>query len=452
VIVSNLGDLYVTPGPELDARVDGGMTATAAFSVYAAQQVGSEPLMRVYYDLFCNDGVPFPRSHDELAAGMGRFNKAYMQGNQPIPELHWSGLGQKTTLVVEALDRLCPFQGVLSPTAEPTSQSQSVTYPPLVTPDQIRAASPNGELYVNGQGNAGTPRAIARACLDVSPAPAPAMEWSYDGGVETYGAPAQTTFQTWEAGSPTFDVLFGFVSTNEFAVGSLFNELWITWGDNSGGTSGRVTVTPKATATLDPVMFLHASMEVDILSTDRRYPQLVLADQGSPASLVIVQTRGGLTGPFALEIQFCDSKPWDEGGQCPRWDLHTLDAGSSAFLAPHPEMNGLEGVDRTVLFDVYASTGRVYVSLNGLPYACVDLPTGRLMQGTATVTFADVLLVSSQDFQTGQGTIAPWFPFHVADMFNLTSRHFSNLAFSSQVSAPAWDETVLPCVPATGLH
>jgi hypothetical protein len=453
-VVSNMGVLYVAPGPELDARVDGGMTATAAFSVYASAQPGAEPLMRVYYDLFCNNGVYIPRGHDELVAGMGRFNKAYHQGNQPVPELHWSGLGQRTTLVVEAVDRLCPFQGVLAPASREAGVVDTIDYPAFVTPDDIRAASTTGEVYVNGQGAAGTPHAIARACVDVSPGAGPAMDWSYDGGVETYTADAGLiTFQTWQVESPTFDVLFENVATNEYTVGSLFGELWLTWGDWTGGTTGRVLVTPKAPAALDSSMFLHATMEVDIFSTERRYPQLVLSDQSSPANQVVVETRGGVTVPIELAIDFCDPTLYaDAGVSCKEWDLHELDTGT-VFLPPHVEVNGLEGVDRTVRLDVYASTDRVYVSVNGQPYGCAVLPTGTLMAGPATVSFADFVVSSSQDFMGGSipGDV-PWYPFHVAHMQNVISHHFSNLAFSSHVLPPSWDDTLLPCVPASGLQ
>src|SRR5262249_22297351 len=99
------GPLYVAEGAELQARTAGRKTISDACSVYASEQPGSEPLMRVYYAQTCG------RGHDELAAGVARFNKAYKQGTQPIAELHWSGLDEETTLVVEALDALCPYQG-----------------------------------------------------------------------------------------------------------------------------------------------------------------------------------------------------------------------------------------------------------------------------------------------------------------------------------------------------
>ena len=104
------------------------------------------------------------------------------------------------------------------------------------------------------------------------------------------------------------------------------------------------------------------------------------------------------------------------------------------------------GTDRTVRVDAFVSTSRVYVLLDGAPYACADVPAGSLLAGPATLSFLDVLFVSSQDFSV------PWFPFHSARMHAITTRHFSNLGLASHVPAPAWDETVLPCVAAGALQ
>jgi hypothetical protein len=72
------------------------------------------------------------------------------------------------------------------------------------------------------------------------------------------------------------------------------------------------------------------------------------------------------------------------------------------------------------------------------------LPPGRVKAGSGTVTFGDVLYHSGVD-------LADWYPFHLAKMHNVTSRHFSNLAFASNVAAPDWDDARIPCVAASGL-
>jgi hypothetical protein len=198
-------------------------------------------------------------------------------------------------------------------------------------------------------------------------------------------------------------------------------------------------------------------MEVDIVSTDRRYPQILISNQPVPVqdnlikgATVIVQTRLGVSSPINAEIQFCDHRNWDVNDQCPLWDLFKLGEGAG-FLSPRPELNGSAGFDQTAMFDVWVSTSRVYLRVDGQQYGCVDLPPGKLPAGNATVTFGDVLYHSAVDFMPGV-TIDHWYPFHESRLHHETTRHFSNLGFSSKVAAPAWDEKRTPCVPAGKIH
>ena len=447
----NPAPFYLVAGAEYDARKAKGLDASEAFSVFSDAVPGSEPLMRVYYEQAC------ARGHDELAVGQARFEKAFHQGASPVAELHFSGLNEDTTLVVEALDAACPFQGIVAPAARPARTDPfmgfDVDYPAFQTPEQLAAASATGEVFINGQGDATKPHAVARACLKVAPAtPAAAKpDWSYDGAPETFSEPAQKGFQIWELESPTFNVQYHTVATDEFTIGGMFGELWATYGDWAADTNGKLRITPKTRATLAAKTFVHAQMEVDMISTQRRYPQLLVSDQEWPVqdnlvngTTVLVQTFGGITMPIEGQIQFCDHRTWDVNNQCPMYDLERLGEGDARFLSPRPELNGFSGVDRTMRFDVYVSTGRAYLLTNGQPYACVELPADKLVAGTATVTFGDVLYHSGADLEA-------WYPFHLAKLHNVTSRHFSNLAFSSQVAAPTWDEARTPCVPASGL-
>jgi len=441
--------LYVTSGAEHDERTSKGLDVSAAFSAYSAAAPGSEPLLRVYYDQAC------ARGHDELAVGQTRFEKAFHQGASPVTELHFSGLRQETTLVVEALDAACPFQGIVAPASRPARidpfMGFEVDYPAFQTPDELSKASATGEVFINGQGADTTPHAVARACLKVAPAKPPEADWRYDGAPEAFSDPVQKGFQIWELESPTFNVQYHTVATDEFTIGALFGEMWATYGDWAADTNGKLRFTPKTRATLGADTFVHASMEVDMVSTQRRYPQLLISDQDWPVqdnlekgATVLVQTFGGITMPIEAQIQFCDHRTWDVNNQCPLYDLQTLGEGDARFLSPRPEINGFSGVDRTVRFDVYVSTSRAYLFTNRQPYGCVDLPAGKLSAGSATVTFGDVLYHSGADLEA-------WYPFHLAKLHNVTSRHYSNLAFSSNLAAPAWDEARIPCVSASGL-
>ncbi len=435
---------YITDEAERSARKGSGATETEAFAIYTSLKDGAEPLMRVYYALTCGHG------HDELAAGHARFNQALKQGDLPVTELHYAGLTEETTLVVEAIDQKCPYQGVFSPTPRPARidpfpMSVDIPYPAFQTPAELAATSADGELYINGQGEGTKPRAISRACVKVKPEPAPEMDFFFQ-GEETFGAGTYRNFQTYDTDSPSFDVNFYAVATDQWSIGTFRGELWATYADWAADTNGKLRITPKARGTLTSDSFLHASMEVDIVSTNRRYPQIFVSNAEVPVQqtmkdkqTVVVETIGGINSPVAVELQFCDQQEWDVNMQCPRFDIQKLkDAQGNEFLSPRPEVTGWMGVDRTVRFDTYVSTSRVYVYANGQPYGCADLPAGRLTEGPATVTYGDVLYHSGVDLEK-------WYPFHVSKMHVLTTRHFSNLGFSSQVPAPTWDESRMPC-------
>lgn len=441
---------YVKAGPEHDQRAAGGLQMSEAFSVYTEAKEGAEPLRRVFYQQTCG------RGHDELVAGVARFNKAYEQGSQPVAELHYSGITEEMTLVVEALDQKCPFQGPLAATSRPAHTesygSQPIEYPAFLTPEEHMAAWPTKELFVNGQGDGTKPKAISRACLKVKPAEPPQHDFFYDGSPEEWSAGVETGYQTYELSSPTFDVQFASVETQSWSIGTLFGELWATYSDKAADTNGKLRITPKQRATLAADKFVHATMQVDTVSSQRRYPQLLVSNAEVPvqdnlesAGTVIVQVFGGVTDPTEVQIQFCDHRTWDVNNQCPRYKLYVLKDANGEFLAPAPEINGFQGTDRTVRFDVYVSTSRVYVYTNTQPYGCAELPAGKLEAGNATVTYADVLYHSGVD-------LAEWYPFHTSKKQIWTSRHFSNLGFSSNVAEPAWDESRLPCAPVSDLE
>lgn len=442
--------LYVVDGPERTAR---GAGFDPAFSVLSAAEPGTEPLKRVYYQHAC--GV----DHDELVATEARFQKAYRQGAQPVAELHWSGLGKKTTLVVEALDAPCPFEGVVSPVSRPAQTHDAVDYPAFQTVAQLAAAAPLGEVWVNGSGAAGSrPNAIARSCVAVSPGPKGEHDWSWDATPETYSTPDSPQWATLHMESPTFDIELSGQTENTWALGSLFGELWTIHADVAADVSGLLRLMPKQRATMASDSYLHVSMEVDSVTTSRRYPQVIISDQGWPlrTSLqngygIVVQPFGGEAERMHTEVQFCAHRLWEVNDQCPRWTLETLVDGAEEFLAPQVRMNGLQGVDRTVRYDVYASTKRVYVFTNGEPYGCVELPDG-FPAGTASVTFGDALYHSGVDLGADDATYSGWYPFHYEKMRTHTVRHWSNLAFTSGGLAPTWDHNRLPCEAASRMH
>ncbi len=269
------------------------------------------------------------------------------------------------------------------------------------------------------------------------------------------GVPGGNCFATWRQQSTTYDQMFIDMEYlpdggGLFAYGQEMGELWVTYGDIGADTNGKYRLTALQKATLGSSSYLHATMEVDAVSSARRYPQLIISDQDIPVQYnlvnghsLIIQPRGEVTEwsayPIDYQLQICNLRTWDVNDQCPMYDLyHLLGAdGGVQSLLPNDEVGEHTSVDHRVLFDVYASTQRVYLFLDGQPYACANLPaSGAPAAGPVTVTWGDVLYHSAVD-QT--------FAFHANQMQIDTRRHFDNLGFSSGVAAPDWDETRLPC-------
>ncbi|MBC8072949.1 MAG: hypothetical protein IAG13_31795 [Deltaproteobacteria bacterium] len=434
-------------GPEGDARGAG----TTIFEVLREPNTGTAPLMRVHVAPYCG------RPHDTLVATRARYRQTLRQADQPLPALRWSGMQGPSTLVLEALDSGCPYQGNLSPEHEPAFQDAGIAYPEWVTPDQMRERSATGEVFVDGQHEGQPwPRAIARSFVEVAPA-LPPMDFHASFPVD---AELRTSFAV-----PTGDVYGQHFEGTAFSLssygasrihfGSLLGELWLAYADIGAGVNASVRLTAKAPAQVSAAGFLHVTAEVDLVTTDRRFPQILVSDQAAPVqdnlalgTTLIVAPRG--YAPGFLDVQLCDHRGWDLGNECPR--LPTFDPS----FAPSVRVLGeTAGSDTSVQIDLYLSSSRIYLLTNGVPYSCTDLPAladdGNAYApplGAVTVTWGDVLAHSAIDFTTGGGAItAPdSYAFHRAHLQTTTRRRFDNLGFSSGVGAPPWDEARVPCV------
>lgn len=448
-----LARYYFADGPEAAVR----QAPSPAFLALTGPEPGTQPLLRVFY--FNLSGT----SHDELVAGKPRFERARRQGDQlPLYELHWSGLTEPTTLVVEALNPGCPsVPGLLSPLSLPASD----THPAWLTPEEARAASPEGALYVNGQfATDSRPRAVARAFLnDVAPEPAPPLDWSWgfraDDALGTFtsepcGEPSGTCFQDFRQRSQGFDRSFMYVETDRQVLAPLFGELWVVYADLLSGVNGKFRLTPTEKASVAPDSFLHVTMDVNAFTTGRRYPQILISDQDVPVQHQLPNGNSLVIQPYAdwpnvFELQVCDHRVWDVNQQCPFADLeHYFDPNDPAkvlSLAPNAEVGEHVGLDRATRFEAYVSTTRAYLLLDGAPYGCVDLPSTGAPSGPVTVTFGDVLFHSGNDQ-------LQFYDFPREHLYHDTQRHFDNLGFKSGVAAPEWDETRLPCVTRFFMH
>jgi hypothetical protein len=273
---------------DVDAHSDDAIPPARAFEVLAMPPSGAAvaPLMVVGYD---NGG------HDELAVGKERFTRAAYQGAGPLWHLEWSGLKGPTTLVVEALSSGCPYQGFLA--AEHLSAPPHQTF---MTLDDLRRASPTGEVFINGQFDVTAfPDAIARSFVDVAPVETSSWDFyeSFDGhgSVTPLGGDLPTTqcFNCVRKQSSKFDIDFVAIDivndTKVMAYGEVLGQLLLGYDDNAGGTLGKAqfSALQKAQIDSDPSRYLHVTFSSNIAVTQRRYPQLFVSDQDPPVDAAL---------------------------------------------------------------------------------------------------------------------------------------------------------------------
>ncbi len=425
-----------------------------AFQVLAAQVAGTVPLMSVFYS--------GRHEHTELVAGQERFQRAAYQGNGPLWHLEWSGITAPTTLVVEALDSGCPFQGFLSPQHIDTT----ATHQAFLTLDDLRAASPTGEVFVNGQHDpTSKPRAIARSFVTVAPQPIDpsAWDWYEDFGVgSTFGpvtaVPGCTDLNCGRWQTPDFD--FSVYRMDKagsqmiFTYGQFLGQFWVAYDDAASDAAGKVRFTARRKATVDPdaSKYLHVTLSMDIVSTDRRFPQLIISDQDAPVqeglanpdnnTLLVQPTQGP---PMRFEVQaihgLVGGKPWDADNEAP--EHRFIDPGA-APLEPVDWPFEHAGMDRLTRFDVYVSSQQIYSFMDGKPSGCALYPAGFSLSGPVTVSFGDLLNHEGAADELVCSQALPYGFLHPHQCVE-TKRHFDDFGFKSESAAPVWDETLFPC-------
>jgi hypothetical protein len=476
---------FFTDGPEYDARSAQPAAQIAdlgaRFNVLADEVPGSVALHRVTY----------PGSFDVLAAGDARFDQVLHQGVRPVWSVTWPGIRAKTRFIVEALDTGCPFPGgyinaehkdadVDRTSGEPFNQ-------PSLTLDEARLSS--GEVFINGQhAPQNRPKPIARAYVDVTPEAPPTMDFleTFDDGADwepftKYRDNNAFVFRNSKWAIDTSGC------TDNFAFGPLLGQFVLGFAD--GGSSCNVSMTPRNVATtIAGDHFLHVRMATDIPSTGRRYPQIMLTtaplmDDPSPddgnifdvpvhnrlgkfpyelagpdgmpgtsddlpaegAESIVVQPFGGYQ---ETQIEYCDARGWGVSQQCERANVYGFHAGDyqqtwDAKWLPVPVQGALAGYDRPVVWDVYASTSRVYVFMDDKPAACAVLPKDRMPAGPVTVAYRAVMYHCGID-----ETVTPDDTGHRYEHdYSLchSDHHMDDFGIELSAAEPAWDESILPC-------
>lgn len=433
-------------GAEASVRGNG----TKIFDVLVQPEAGTAPLRRVHLMPYC------ARAHDELVATLARGEQVTRQADQPLPSLRWSGLDGPATLVVEALADGCPYQGIVSAEYEAAFDDEGVAHEAWVTPDEMRTASPTREVFVNGQHEGGgAPRAIARSFVQVEPH-VPALDvfatFPVDAELrDTFGPPTGNVYAQ-HFDSPAF--MLSSYGNSHLQFGSLLGELWLLHTDIAAGVNATVRITSHQQAEVGDAGFLHVTGEVDVVTTDRRFPQLVISDlpppiqEALPNGTTLIVEPSSYT-PSHFTAQICDHLAWDLGYECPKVPIFPSDT------LPAVQLPGeTAGSDASTQLEIYLSATRLYVLVDGQPYGCTDFPAladdGLAYSppvGAVTVTWGAVIAHSAIDFQTGGGDItAPdSYAFSRAHMHHTAKRRFDNLGFASGVAAPPWDESRFPC-------
>jgi hypothetical protein len=463
--------LFFTDGPEYDFRVGGESVADFGerFKIFPERAPGTVPLHRVFY-LSTN-------AHDTLAAGKSRYERALYQGNLPMWSLTWPGLTGPTTLVIEALDQGCPFPGGYISAHEAPGDPATSGHYPSITLDDARIET--GEVFINAQHDpANRPKPVARAFVDVSPEAPPEMDYyeSFDSD-ETW-MPLESSevpnWGMWLRRNEHWAIDYG-GCTEGNSVGPVLGQL--VFGGGDGGSSCNMSITPLD---IEPEIaadsFLHLRMTTEIPSTFRRYPQVMIttADIG-PADDAIefetpVRNRLGplpfeegyqagsgdehtiIVQPFSssheLQVEFCNRRGWGVSIQCPRANIYGFHAGSyedewDEDWLPIPVLGELAGHDRPVQFDVYASTRRVYVTIDEKPAGCAVLPADQMPEGPVTVVFGSVIYHGSIDESVEPENS----PHQYLRRYSLVhyDRKIDEIGIDHDAALPGWDETVMPC-------
>jgi hypothetical protein len=458
---------FYTDGPEKELRDGQPGEGGPRFRVLAAERAGSVPLHRIFYG-YHND-------HDNLAAGEANKQRVLYQGQLPVLAATWPGLTGPTTLVVEALDAGCPFPGgYISATAAPAAELGGVPGFPSITLSDARLET-TGEVFINGQFEPGNrPKPIARGYVTVEPKASPEMDWfqSFDPESTDNLADSFTNIVADNIGTKVFrndHLSLEFEGTNaNLTFGSMLGQFAV-------GSSATFAVTALgANARIAGDDYLHVTMSVDLASTARRYPQIIITDTplGDPAvdlphkvpvlrrlgplpddpeavrpgkyHTIIAQTFGG--GP-EMQVEFCDLRGWGVSQQCAKANIYGFPAGDevdwTAPWLPLPVVGDYVGMDRLGKIDVYASTHRVYVFLEDRPAGCAVLPEGKMPAGPVNVLFgmAGYHIDIDEHVMSDGATKLYWQRYSATHI----DRKLDDLGIRSGATLPAWDETIMPC-------
>lgn len=433
---------------ELSARAGDQVAPAPAFEVLREPAPGTQPLMAVNYG---------GAAHVELTVGKERFRRAAFQGNGPLWHLTWSGITEPVTLVIEALDGGCPYQGFLA-----ADHLEAPPHQTFYTLDELRNAK--GEVFVNGQHDVTRlPQALARSFIRVEPQPR--AEWDWYEGFDTFGPITelarpnpQTCWNCKRWQTERFDIS-GYTLDDPEGVyvvsfGAIMGQLVSAFDDWAQDTPGKLRFTAREKTVVTSDNYLHVTWSTDIVGTNRRYPQLIVSDRDAPVQeglsnpdhdSLLIQTIDGPS--MNLQVQaihgLINGKAWDINNQQNDPHVFVGDQYYTGILPVEPVFEHA-GIDRMTRFDAFISSNRVYVFLDGTPMGCTEYPSNFELAGDVTVTFGDVLY---HEGAPDERVCYQSRPFNFLNRHQCweTKRRFDDIGWKAGVGAPEWDDEKLPC-------
>jgi hypothetical protein len=363
----------------------------------------------------------------------------------PVTAIEWPEIKEGETVVVEALDGGCPFQGHMASRAAPKGEFSQ----PFVTPDQARDET-TGELFINGQHDPESrPQPIARGFACLKPGDVAKMDFWED--FSNFDEEPRIV-KTSESGGTNyimetekFDIQFMLLEQGAYGFGAVDSQLWVAYADWGADVGAKFRLSPKGHRyALSDTTFVHATMAVDSVATFRRYPQIFISTGQFPIQDNLedsVSINLEAFGDGLLIAEFCDHAYWDVNEQCP------------VFVNPNvsddetPRITGKAAVALPSRWDLFVSSQRAYVYFDSEPWACIDLPDGAFKAGDEVgVTFGDVLYHSGADEEINDEPGPSVWQFHSKYQSTETRRVFDDIGFSGAVAEPEWDESEIPCL------
>jgi len=397
VIVSPTG---VTPNSDGTETVTGGTTFCAGVQQHQARgrYIADKTTMFPYY-FYLNGGGDINPNNFVPSFGGGSAPGAYGiydLDTPPVLAIEVTGVKASQTVTVEAMDRLCPFPGIIGRTAmniplthnadtdhpgNPWVDASSISTFPVVTKAQVVAKY--GTLIVNGQGWAGgpnvqanppakppfaqqaavnPPKVLARGSVTIAPSSSSPAPKDFFDDFSNSGDTFQTLpLPNWHYGRYLGGELvmqnskwtvygdgYTCCTATAAADGHGVADAWVDngqmnvlLGDWSQGGLSEISMFPRKAAHLNGTSYLHVTYEVPSYATSRRY--WIFTACGSSTSGQTLDSTGALKEQVVHTTFFYNptgASPSTAGWNC----LQIFNRqGNSNALSQWEQMHSLNG-------------------------------------------------------------------------------------------------------------